>query len=238
MLISIIVPVYNEEKTVKEILEKINELDFWSKNTNLSKEIIVVDDKSIDGTVEKLKNLKDTGKIDNLIFHEINQGKGAAIRSGLKEAIGEIIIIQDADLEYDPKDYSRLIKPIIDGKADVVYGSRFLGGTSDGHRVLYFWHRVANAILTLFSNILTDMNLTDMETGYKAFKKDSLKSITLKENRFGFEPEITIKLAKKRLRFFEVSVSYNGRTYEEGKKIGFKDGIRALYCLIHYKFLP
>jgi len=197
MLISIIVPVYNEEKTVKEILEKINELDFWSKNKNLSKEIIVVDDKSIDGTVEKLKNLKNSGKIDNLIFHEINQGKGAAIRSGLKEAIGEIIIIQDADLEYDPKDYSRLIKPIIDGKADVVYGSRFLGGTSDGHRVLYFWHRVANAILTLFSNILTDMNLTDMETGYKAFKKDSLKNITLKENRFGFEPEITIKLAKK-----------------------------------------
>mgnify|MGYP001336211273 FL=1 len=238
MLISIIVPVYNEEKTVKEILEKINELDFWSKNTNLSKEIIVVDDKSIDGTVEKLKNLKNSGKIDNLIFHEINQGKGAAIRSGLKEAIGEIIIIQDADLEYDPKDYSRLIKPIIDGKADVVYGSRFLGGTSDGHRVLYFWHRVANSILTLFSNILTDMNLTDMETGYKAFKKDSLKNITLKENRFGFEPEITIKLAKKRLRFFEVSVSYNGRTYEEGKKIGFKDGIRALYCLIKYKFLP
>lgn len=238
MLISIIVPVYNEEKTVKEILEKINELDFWSKNTNLSKEIIVVDDKSIDGTVEKLKNLKNSGKIDNLIFHEINQGKGAAIRSGLKEAIGEIIITQDADLEYDPKDYSRLIKPIIDGKADVVYGSRFLGGTSDGHRVLYFWHRVANSILTLFSNILTDMNLTDMETGYKAFKKDSLKNITLKENRFGFEPEITIKLAKKRLRFFEVSVSYNGRTYEEGKKIGFKDGIRALYCLIKYKFLP
>lgn len=238
MLISIIVPVYNEEKTVKEILEKINELDFWSKNTNLSKEIIVVDDKSIDGTIEKLKNLKNSGKIDNLIFHEINQGKGAAIRSGLKEAIGEIIITQDADLEYDPKDYSRLIKPIIDGKADVVYGSRFLGGTSDGHRVLYFWHRVANSILTLFSNILTDMNLTDMETGYKAFKKDSLKNITLKENRFGFEPEITIKLAKKRLRFFEVSVSYNGRTYEEGKKIGFKDGIRALYCLIKYKFLP
>ena len=238
MLISIIVPVYNEEKTVKEILEKINELDFWSKNTNLSKEIIVVDDKSIDGTVEKLKNLKGAGKINNLIFHEINQGKGAAIRSGLKEAIGEIIIIQDADLEYDPKDYSRLIKPIVDGKADVVYGSRFLGGTSDGHRVLYFWHRVANAILTLFSNILTDMNLTDMETGYKAFKKDSLKNIILKENRFGFEPEITIKLAKKRLRFFEVSVSYNGRTYEEGKKIGFKDGIRALYCLVKYKFLP
>jgi glycosyltransferase involved in cell wall biosynthesis len=238
MLISIIVPVYNEEKTVKEILEKINELDFWSKNTNLSKEIIVVDDKSIDGTIDKLKNLKNSGKIDNLIFHEINQGKGAAIRSGLKEAIGEIIITQDADLEYDPKDYSRLIKPIIDGKADVVYGSRFLGGTSDGHRVLYFWHRVANSILTLFSNILTDMNLTDMETGYKAFKKDSLKNITLKENRFGFEPEITIKLAKKRLRFFEVSVSYNGRTYEEGKKIGFKDGIRALYCLIRYKFLP
>ena len=238
MLISIIVPVYNEEKTVKEILEKINELDFWSKNTNLSKEIIVVDDKSIDGTIEKLKNLKNSGKIDNLIFHEINQGKGAAIRSGLKEAIGEIIITQDADLEYDPKDYSRLIKPIIDGKADVVYGSRFLGGTSDGHRVLYFWHRVANSILTLFSNILTDMNLTDMETGYKAFKKDSLKNITLKENRFGFEPEITIKLAKKRLRFFEVSVSYNGRTYEEGKKIGLKDGIRALYCLIRYKFLP
>lgn len=230
MRLTIVIPCFNENKYIEEIIESVHSQPFDNK------QIIVVDDGSKDGTEDKLKKLKDSGKINNLIIHEINQGKGAAIRSGLKEAIGEIIIIQDADLEYDPKDYSRLIKPITDGKADVVYGSRFLGGGSDGHRVLYFWHRIANGILTLFCNLLTDMNLTDMETGYKAFKKNCLKNITLKENRFGFEPEITIKLAKKKLRFFEVSVSYNGRTYEEGKKIGFKDGIRALYCLVKYKF--
>ena len=224
-------PNFNKSDYIEECIESILNLSF--ENWKLH----IIDDFSTDGTREMLKNeIKES--VNKIIFNEKNYGKGYCIRKGISIAKGDITLIQDADLEYDPTDIPKLINPIQNGNADVVYGSRFLGGTSDGHRVLYFWHRVANAILTLFSNILTDMNLTDMETGYKAFKKDSLKNIILKENRFGFEPEITIKLAKKRLRFFEVSVSYNGRTYEEGKKIGFKDGIRALYCLIKIKFLP
>ena len=231
MRLSIIIPCFNENKYIEEIITAVHRQNFSNK------QLIVVDDCSDDGTKEKLKKLENEGKIDNLIFHDKNLGKGAAVRTGLKVVSGDIIIIQDADLEYDPRDYERLIRPIQENKADVVYGSRFLGGGLEGHRVLYFWHRVANGILTLFSNILTDMNLTDMETGYKAFKKNSLNNIIIQENRFGFEPEITIKFAKKKLIFFEVAISYNARTYAEGKKIGIKDAFRALYCLIKYKFL-
>ena len=230
MKLTIIIPCFNEENYIEEVITSVHSQKYSNK------QIVVVDDGSTDGTKEKLKVLKDLGKIDKLINHEVNLGKGAAIRTGIKESNGEIIIIQDADLEYNPDEYSRLINPIIAGDADVVYGSRFLGGGAGAHRVLYFWHRVANGILTLFTNILTDMNLTDMETGYKAFKKESLKDIVIQEDRFGFEPEITIKLAKKKIKFFEVGISYKGRTYQEGKKIRMKDGLRALYCIIRYKF--
>ena len=230
MKLSIIIPCFNENKYIEKVIDSINEQKIEDK------EIIVVNDASTDGTKEKLIELKEKKKIDILIHHEKNIGKGGAVRSALKKSSGEIIIIQDADLEYSPKDFFKLIKPIAVGKADVVYGSRFLGGGEDAHRVLYFWHRVANGILTTLANILTDMNLTDMETGYKAFKKNTLDNISIEENRFGFEPEITIKLAKKKLKFFEVGVSYNGRTYDEGKKIGIKDGFRAVYCLFKYKF--
>jgi len=229
MKLTIIIPCFNEVRFIEKVIERINSQSISNK------EIIVIDDGSIDGTREKLEKLKNLGKIENLIFHDKNQGKGAAIRTGLKEAKGEIIIIQDADLEYNPNEYPRLIKPITDGDADVVYGSRFLGG-GGAHRVIYFWNRIANALLTFVANILIDMNLTDMETGYKVFKKDAVIDLNLQENGFGFEPEITIKLAKKKLRFYEVGVSYNGRTYQEGKKIGFKDGIWAFYCLVKYRF--
>ena len=229
MKLTIIIPCFNENKFIETIIDSVNSQPFPDK------QIIVVDDGSTDGTKNKLKRLKDLGKINNLICHEINQGKGASIRSAIREAKGEIIIIQDADLEYSPKDYSRLIKPITNGYADVVYGSRFLGGGEDVHRTLYFWHRIANSILTFFANLLSNMNLTDMETGYKVFKKEALENITIQENRFGFEPEITIKLAKKKLRFFEVSISYSARTYHEGKKIVAKDGFRAFYCLVKYR---
>ena len=229
MKISIIVPCYNEINFIEKIINEI-------LLQNLpNKQLIVVDDGSYDGTTEKLKKLKESGKIDNLIIHDQNLGKGAAIKTALQETKGEIVIIQDADLEYSPKEYPRLIQPIIEGKADVVYGSRFFG-SGDAHRVLYFWNRVANSILTTFTNILVDLNLTDMETGYKVFKKEVFDNIKIEENRFGFEPEITVKLGKRKLRFFEVGISYNGRTYQEGKKIGLKDGFRAIYCLIRYRF--
>ena len=228
MKLTIIIPCFNENKYIETIIDSVNSQSFPDK------QIIVVDDGSTDGTRGKLKRLKDLGKIDNLIYHEINQGKGAAIRTGIREAKGEIIIIQDADLEYNPSDYSRLIKPITNGYADVVYGSRFLGGGEDAHRVLYFWHRVGNAILTLFANLLSNMNLTDMETGYKVFKKEALKNITIQENRFGFEPEITAKIAQLGCRIYEVGISYSGRTYDEGKKISWKDGLRAIWCILKY----
>ena len=229
MKLSIIIPCYNEEKTITEIISKINSV------TDLNKEIIVIDDNSNDKTKSILENNL-INQIDHLIFNKQNYGKGYSIREGVKRATGDCVIIQDADLEYDPLDYFKLIDPIKKGYADVVYGSRFLGGTE--RRVLYFWHTVGNKLLTLLSNLLTNLNLSDMEVGYKVFKRSVLKSINLQENRFGFEPEITAKIAKmKNVRIFEVSVSYNGRTYEEGKKITWKDGFSALRCIIKYNLM-
>lgn len=225
MKISILIPCYNEVNTIELILGKILGIE------DLNYEIIIVDDCSTDGTKDILIN-KLSKKVDKLIFNESNFGKGYAIREGLKHTTGDIIIIQDADLEYTPNDYKRLIKPIIDGNADVVYGSRFVG--SSEKRVLYFWHTIGNKALTILSNIFTNLNLTDMEVCYKVFKSDVLKSIKLEENRFGFEPEITAKIAKKNLRIYEVGISYFGRKYIEGKKITWKDGFSAIRCILRY----
>lgn len=222
MLLSILIPVFNEAGTLLEVIKKVEE-------TPYDKEIIVIDDGSTDGTVEYLKGLK--GDRVKAVFHEKNMGKGAAIRSGLRVAKGDVIIIQDADLEYDPREYSKLLEPIIEGKADVVYGSRFLGGP---HRVLFFWHYVGNKLITLLSNVFTDLNLSDMETGYKVFKREVFDGIEIKSNRFGFEPEITAKVAKKGVRIYEIFISYYGRSYKEGKKITWKDGIKALLAIIRY----
>ena len=225
MILSIIIPCYNEKSTIEAIVDRV------LSDKNFQKEIIVIDDFSTDGTREILKE-KLNNKITKLILNDKNFGKGFSVRQGIKEASGDIILIQDADLEYDPSDYSKLVEPIKSGIADVVYGSRFLG--SEQKRVLYYWHSLGNYFLTLLSNMLSNINLTDMEVGYKAFKKDIIKEIQLKENRFGFEPEITAKLAKKQLRIYEVGVKYYGRKYEEGKKITWKDGISALRCIIYY----
>ena len=228
MKLTIVIPCYNELQTIDAIIVAVRQSPYPDK------EIIVVDDCSSDGTREKLKaEIEPSGLVERVIYHERNQGKGAALRTGFRHATGDIVIVQDADLEYDPNEYSRLVEPIVSGRADVVYGSRFAGG--EAHRVLYFWHRVGNSFLTLLSNMLTDLDLTDMETCYKAFRREVIQSIEIEEERFGFEPEITAKIAKLRnLRIYEVGISYYGRTYEEGKKIGWKDGCRAIYCILKY----
>ena len=225
--ITILIPCFNESKTIEEVVLKTKQ------NEITDKEIIIVDDFSNDGSKEILKE-KLSSKVDKIIYHEKNLGKGACIKTGLKHVTGEVVIIQDADLEYDPNEYKKLIKPILEFKADIVYGSRFVG--SEGKRTLYFWNRVANYILTTFSNICTNINLTDMETGFKCFRTSAIKSINLKENGFGFEPEVTAKLANKNFKFFEVGITYQGRTYEEGKKIRAIDGVKAIFCIIKYNF--
>ncbi len=223
--LSVIIPCFNEAGTIEAIIQAVRDSPVQDI------EIIVVDDCSSDGTAEILRELI-APNVETMIFHEINQGKGAALRSGFRAATGDIILVQDADLEYDPRDYPLLIEPIIEGHADAVFGSRFVGGRP--HRVVYFWHMVGNKFLTLLSNMFTNLNLTDMETCYKAFRAPVIKALEIEENRFGFEPEITAKLAKARCRIYEVGISYNGRTYREGKKVSWKDGFRAIYAILKY----
>ena len=227
MKLSIIIPCYNEKQTIEKILNKIQKIVTYEK------EIIIIDDFSNDGTREILKEVQKNG-YHKIIFNNKNYGKGYNVKKGIENASGDIIIIQDADLEYDPNDYTKLINPIKEGFADVVYGSRFVG--SNERRVLFFWHSVGNHFLTLLSNMFTNINLTDMECCYKAFRSNVIKDIKLKENRFGFEPEITAKISKKNLRIYEVGIKYFGRKYSEGKKITWRDGLRAIYCIIYYSF--
>ena len=225
MKLSIVIPAYNEKSTIKEIIERV-------RATPYDKEIIIVDDGSTDGSRKILKEIENDPDL-KIFYHEKNTGKGTALRTGFRYVTGDIVIIQDADLEYDPVEYGNLIKPILDGKADVVYGSRFLGGP---HRVLYFWHSVANHFLTFFSNMMTNLNLTDMETCYKVFRREVLQNISIKSNRFGVEPEITAKVARMDARVYEIPISYSGRKYSEGKKIGWKDAVSAFFFIIKFKF--
>ena len=230
--LTILIPAYNEEKTICKVLDKINSVELIN---GTEKEIIIVNDHSIDNTQAIVKNYmeQNPGNYVQLFNHSKNSGKGAAIHTGIKKATGDYVIIQDADLEYNPMEYNILLKPMIDGIADVVYGSRFMGGRA--HRVLLFWHSVGNKFLTVLSNMFTNLNLTDMETGYKLFKTDQLQNLKLKEKRFGFEPEVTAKISNlPNIRIYEVGISYYGRTYQEGKKINWKDGFRAIYCILKY----
>lgn len=230
--LSIVIPVYNEEKSVHEILDKVLEVKLLN---DIKKELIIVNDCSKDKTAEVLEKYAAAHTNDDIrvFHHEVNKGKGAALHTGIEKSTGDYIIIQDADLEYDPKDYNALLQPVIDGFADVVYGSRFEGGKP--HRILFFWHSLGNKFLTFLSNMFTNLNLTDMETCYKLFRSDIIKSLQLKENRFGFEPEVTAKISRiKGIRIYEVGIAYYGRTFEDGKKIGWKDGFRAIYCILKY----
>jgi len=233
VILSVLIPVYNEARTLEEVVRRVRAAPF-------AKEIILVDDGSVDGSREILKRLEEeSARASNplnqlkVFFHPVNQGKGAALKTALSRATGDVVIVQDADLEYDPRDYPILLEPIQAGLADVVYGTRFAGGGA--HRVLFFWHSMGNHLLTMISNMLTNLNLSDMEVGYKVFRAEALKGIELRSKRFGFEPEITVKLAKHGCRFYEVPISYHGRTYEEGKKITWKDGVAALYYMIRYR---
>ena len=230
MKLSIVIPVYNEVDTIEEIMGQVLAVD-----VGMEREVVLVDDCSQDGSRDKLAGLQKEHPEWKICFHEVNQGKGAALRTGFAAATGDLVLIQDADLEYDPRDYPKLLAPVLEGRADVVYGSRFLGGGP--HRVVFFWHSIGNRFLTLLSNMLTDLNLTDMEVCYKLFKKEVLKGIEIKENRFGFEVEITAKVAHgKKWRIYEVPIAYYGRSYAEGKKITWKDGMRALWCILKYRF--
>ena len=226
-MLSVIIPIYNEAGTLEELVGRVRAVP-------IDKELILVDDGSTDGTHDVLEKLAGDPNV-HVFFQGTNQGKGAAVRRGIRECAGDTIVLQDADLEYDPEEYAKLIQPIRDGKADVVYGSRFAGGES--HRVLYFWHYLGNRALTTLSNMLTNLNLTDMETCYKAFRREVLESLTIEEDRFGLEPELTAKVARGGWRIYEVGISYSGRTYAEGKKIGWRDGVRALVCILKYNLL-
>ena len=229
MLLSIVIPVYNERETLSEIVRRVQAVDL-----SIETEIVIVDDGSTDGTLEVLRSLGEQPSVQAIEL-PFNQGKGAAVRRGFSEAQGDIVVVQDADLEYDPRDLPILLRPIFEDQADVVFGSRFIGGES--HRVLYYWHSIGNKLLTLLSNMCTNLNLTDMEVCYKAFRREVLESFTIEEDRFGLEPELTAKVAKGHWRIYEVGISYAGRTYEEGKKIDWRDGLRAIVCIIKYNLL-